>query len=395
MESNLKYSVGVDMSKESFDACISVITSFQKVIIKASRKFNNSSKGFQEFKIWIRKHLKEPLPVVITVEATGVYYEEFALSMHKDDFYVSVVLPNYSKKYLQSKGLKSKNDKIDAKGLSQMGAEQCLAKWEPFSKNIYELRSLTRQNEDLQNQRTTILNRLEANQHSGYPNKLIEKQLKKLLLFIEKQVNEVNDYIVKSINQDELLKSKVEKISKIKGLGILTIATVIAETNGFKLFKNQRQLVSYSGYDVIENQSGNRTGKTRISKKGNSHIRRALHMPAFNVVRYDQGGFKNLYDRIYDRTGYKMKAYVAVQRKLLMLIYTLWKRDEEFDPEYTKNQDNTFGNEESKSFFSLNSERVTKKIGDLKPPILDKLPCKVSPEAFFSLKQKYKIVEKC
>ncbi len=59
----------------------------------------------------------------------------------------------------------------------------------------------------------------------------------------------------------------------------MTITTVIAETKGFFLFKNQRQLVSYASYDVIENQSGNSRGKFRFSKKGNSHIGRALHMP--------------------------------------------------------------------------------------------------------------------
>lgn len=387
MENNLKYSVGVDMSKESFDACISVINTLQKVTIKASRKFANSLKGFHEFKTWIKKHQKEQLPLVITVEATGVYYEEFAINLFESSFCISVVLPNKSKKYLQSKGLKSKNDKIDAKGLSQMGAEQNLTRWEPFSKSIYELRSLTRQNEDLQNQKTMVINRLEANKYSAFPDKLVKKQLNKLLQFYEKQIMEVKSKIGEVINNDELLKSKVEKINKIKGLGILTIATIIAETNGFKLFNNQRQVVSYAGYDVIENQSGNRAGKTRISKKGNSHIRRALHMPAFLVVRYDQGGFKALYERIEERTGFKMKAYVAVQRKLLMLIYTLWKKNEEFDPVYHKKQGITFGNEESKSFFSLNSEGIKKKIGGIKPPKQDKLPCKVSPEAFFSLMQ--------
>lgn len=67
----------------------------------------------------------------------------------------------------------------------------------------------------------------------------------------------------------------------------MSVVTVIAETNGFALIKNQRQLVSYAGYDVVENQSGKRAGKTKISKKGNSHIRRILHMPALNAVRYE------------------------------------------------------------------------------------------------------------
>ena len=59
---------------------------------------------------------------------------------------------------------------------------------------------------------------------------------------------------------------------------------------------NQRQLVSYAGYDVIENQSGNRSGKTRISKKGNSRIRRILHLPAFNAVRFGEPTCQALYE---------------------------------------------------------------------------------------------------
>lgn len=86
------------------------------------------------------------------------------------------------------------------------------------------------------------------------------------------------------------------------------------------------QITSYAGFDVIENQSGNRKGKTKISKKGNGHIRRALHFPALNIVPYEQGNFHLLYQRIYSKSNIKMKAYVAVQRKLLTLIHTLWKK---------------------------------------------------------------------
>ena len=31
---------------------------------------------------------------------------------------------------------------------------------------------------------------------------------------------------------------------------------------------------------------------------------------------------------------FKMKAYVAVQRKLLVILYTLWKKNERFDTEF-------------------------------------------------------------
>ena len=124
----------------------------------------------------------------------------------------------------------------------------------------------------------------------------------------------------------------MEQICAIKGVGILTVANLITETNEFALFENQRQLVSYAEYDVVENQSGKRVGRTRISKRGNSRIRRALHMSALQVVRYDQKPFVGLYERVFERTKIKMKGYVAVQRKLLTIIYALWTKDAKYDP---------------------------------------------------------------
>jgi hypothetical protein len=137
-----------------------------------------------------------------------------------------------------------------------------------------------------------------------------------------------------SVEHNEVLKQKVEFLCSIKGVGELTAATIIAETNGFALFENQKQLESYAGYDVIENQSGEHVGKTKISKRGNSHIRRILYMPALNVVTYQVKPFIDLYERVYPKTNLKMKGYVAVQRKLLVMLYTLYKKNEKFDPEY-------------------------------------------------------------
>jgi len=100
---------------------------------------------------------------------------------------------------------------------------------------------------------------------------------------------------------------------------------IVAETNGFTAFENIAQLVSYAGYDVVENQSGKRSGK-KISKKGNHRIRRYLHFPAFNMIKYEVAPFKNLYERVYEKSKIKMKAYTAVQKKLLEYVYALEKR---------------------------------------------------------------------
>jgi hypothetical protein len=40
--------------------------------------------------------------------------------------------------------------------------------------------------------------------------------------------------------------------------------------------------------------------------------------------------FPDLFERVFEKTKIKMKGYVAVQRKLLCLMYTLWKTDQSY-----------------------------------------------------------------
>jgi transposase len=129
---NLKYSVGLDVSSKKIDACISVIDEKQRVFVKSSKNILNTKKGFEQLKDWIFRHQKEAIPVVVCMEATGIYRENCAYYLYEKGFSVSIILPNKAKKYLECLRLKSKNDSIDAKGLSQMGAEQCLDTWKPM-----------------------------------------------------------------------------------------------------------------------------------------------------------------------------------------------------------------------------------------------------------------------
>jgi transposase len=331
----LKYSVGLDISAQTIHACISVIDAAQKVTVKSSCKIDNTLAGFKQLDQWADKHRKlKDVPLVVNMEATGVYYENCALYLFKEGYSVSVLLPNKAKKWLQSEGLKSKNDKIDAQGLSKMGAEKSLELWQPAAEYYYQLRAMTRQQQSLQEFKTAVGNQLHAEEHGMYKNKMVIKQLKQQIKFIEKQIADLETAIEAHIASDKEVAAKVENICKIKGLGVLTVAVILAETNGFILFKNVPQLVSYAGYDVIENQSGDHTGKTKISKKGNSRIRRILFMPAFNMVKYKQTPFVDLYKRTFEKHGLKMKSYVAIQKKLLVLIYALWKNNTAYDIDY-------------------------------------------------------------
>jgi transposase len=345
----LKYGLGIDMAMEKFDACISIIDKQQHVMIRAQCSFNNNKKGFETFILWVTKNTKLPIPAVYLMEATGIYYEQLAWFLHNKKCSVSVVLPNKAKKYKEALGLKSKNDRIDAKGLAQMACEQNNTIWKPLSGNLYVLRLITRQIQSVSEQSTVLKNQLHALEYCMYRDKAIEKMYAGQIDLLQKNKKSLQLRVEQIVEKDEILKKKFKNIGKIKGLGLQNLAVIVAETNGFTAFENIAQLVSYAGYDVVENQSGKRSGKTKISKKGNNHIRRCLHFPAFNMITYDVAPFKNLYERVYEKSKIKMKAYTAVQKKLLAFIYILWKKDEAFDPNY---QDKESGDEESAPSFA-------------------------------------------
>ena len=51
------------------------------------------------------------------MEATGVYHEKLAISLTEQGKEVVVVLPDKVRRYMQSLGIKTKNDRVDARGL--------------------------------------------------------------------------------------------------------------------------------------------------------------------------------------------------------------------------------------------------------------------------------------
>ena len=402
MSQILKQSVSADISKDKFDACFSLIDQHQKVRVKATRKFSNSPAGFKAFDQWVKKKADPAVALVFVLEATGVYYEQLAWHLYEQQAQVSVVLPSRAKHYFQSLGLKSKNDKIDAKGLAQMGAEQALDQWQPLSTDFYSLRTLTRETERLHQAKTALNNQLHALQHARIESKSSLRRIKQHIKLIDKQLLAIEKEIAQIVHQNPDLKQKIDKIISVKGLGLMSIVTVLSECNGFALIANQKQLVSYAGYDVVENQSGKQQGKTRISKKGNSHIRRILHMPAFNVVKYEPR-FTAFYHRLIARGKTKMQAYVAVQKKLLVLIYALWQNNEAFRSDENTTSavrasavTDTSSNEELKLLLpgvfqeNQNQKQTTmlKKVALTSRATQDQLPCNESLEVLLPVEQR-------
>ena len=171
---------------------------------------------------------------------------------------------------------------------------------------------------------------------------------------MNEQIDEIESDIADVIENDKPLKKRLNYVMSIKGVGLITAVTIVAETNGFASINNIKQLTSYAGLDVRVRESGKWKGKSRISKKGNRYIRKALYFPTFTKIRYDKAT-KEKYQRLVEKKGIKMVAAVAQQRKLLGLIYTLWRKEELYVPDFEARQ-KTSGNAEAQASPLASSE---------------------------------------
>jgi len=323
--------VGIDVSKDFLECCLGSSSENQQPTFSKVRKFKNEVKGFQELLGWVESTAKND--VVFVMEATGVYYENLAYWLYDQDLPLSVVLPNKVNHFAKSHNVKTKTDGVDAKVLSRMGLERGLSRWSVPSKMMREIKLLAREYRDLKEKVTRTKNQLHAKTYSYKCPSSIQRRLKRQIRMLENQILEVEAELRVLVMQDNTLADQVERLETIPGVSFMTVICVLGETNAFALVHNAKQLVSYSGLDVQHNQSGSKEGKTRISKKGNRYIRLALYMPALCASQHNPH-LKVFYNRLTENKPVKKIAVTAVARKLLILIYTLWKNNSEFDPEY-------------------------------------------------------------
>jgi transposase len=330
----LKQTVGIDIAYKTFDARFGTIDTQQQITLSPSKSFKNSIAGFQLFLRWFKKLIvSHDVPLFFVMEATGVYYEHLAHFLIHHGYQVAVVLPNKIRNYAKSLESKSKTDPLDAAVITRFGLERQLTLWTPPSETVKDLRDLCREYHCLKTNITQIKNQLHALKSSFKPHRESFKRKSQLLKFLERQVSLIKKELHSLVKTVPDLAQRLKNIKTAKGLGDITILTVLAETRCFELVSNQKQLTSYAGFDIVFNDSGMKKGKTSISKKGNTFIRKALFMPALSSCRANPR-MKELYLRLVTKGKNKKLAIIAVARKLLLLIYTLWKSNAVYIPDF-------------------------------------------------------------
>lgn len=332
MENLVNTAVGIDIAKSTFTAAICKADLLNDLSFSNVELFENNKTGFNKFFKWVKKNSDKNTEVIFLMEATNVYHEKLAYHLNNLKKKVVVLLPNKVNHFSKSLNVKTKTDLVDARIIARMGVERKHKLWNPPQPIFAKIKELTRLHHQLQKQKHVFRNMMTSKQSAMISSKFLNASFKSIIKNIDRQINKVEKEIEKIVKSEDWLFQKITKICTVRGLGLRSVATVIAEANGFSQFNSLKQLISFAGMDIQNHQSGTSINKKgRTSKKGNKSIRRILYFPAISAFRLNPE-IRAFYDRVNKGKPSKKIGRMAVQKKLLVLIYTLYKNDLTYSP---------------------------------------------------------------
>lgn len=185
--------------------------------------------------------------------------------------------------------------------------------------------------------------RAEALYHAAMDSVGLREGQESIVLEIKEMVS-VIEGIEKFIKELEKHMSKYLKdvpysrfILSMKGIGEITAAGLIGEMGDFKKYATISEVIKHAGLDLFEISSGTHKGTRRISKRGRPLLRKLLFFASLNVVR--KGGI--LHKQYLQHLGKgmpKIKALIAISRKLLSIIFALVRDHSVYIAQYSKTQ---------------------------------------------------------
>lgn len=168
--------------------------------------------------------------------------------------------------------------------------------------------------------------------HDGRKSLLTE--IKYLAFCIEREA-EFIDHLEKQMNQYLKQIPYSQNILSIKGIGEVTLAGLISEVGDFRQFKTIAEIMKLAGLDLYEISSGKHRGQRHISKRGRSYLRKLLFFVAINTIR-TKGIMRGHYRKMLDKGMPKVKAVVAISRKLLRIIFAMVRNHTTYTENYAQ-----------------------------------------------------------
>ncbi len=158
---------------------------------------------------------------------------------------------------------------------------------------------------------------------------LILRQEASLLLHVEEQIKETTKLLVKSCN--DRMRKDAEILMSVKGIGEMSAINFLVEIGGdVRLFENDKKLIAAAGLDPSTYQSGKYEGASKISKRGNRHLRRLLWLMSKRVITNSPTFRTYFFRRRSEGLPYKM-AVLAIAHKLIRVIFALLVHERRYE----------------------------------------------------------------
>ncbi len=113
-----------------------------------------------------------------------------------------------------------------------------------------------------------------------------------------------------------------EILQSITGVGPKTAAPFLAEMGTVDNFLSHKKLIAFAGMDPSVTQSGQFVGASRLSKRGNRHLRRAIYLMTASVVSRDTC-FRAYFQKRKAEGLAPQKALFATAHKLIRVIFAM------------------------------------------------------------------------
>ena len=343
----MDFILGVDVSKKT----LSVVLVDQKdKTIWSCKNMPNDDVGFQKLldsiiQVASKKAGAEDYTIKAGLESTGVYGERLLNFLHGNNtggrISVYELNPLAVKSFRQALMKQNKNDAADAKTIASYIptaiARGQISPWNMLDHERKVLQELSRRRDELKELICEEKNRLEKIENAHAPSEQVKESLMGHLGYLNSGLQQIEKDIEDHIESDERLKSDIELLRSIPGIGTVNAVKFVCEIGDVKAFSSVKRLVSIIGIAPTEHTSGTSVhGRTRISRQGKTRVRNGLYMAAL-VASHANPIIKNFYDKLLKKGKCKKVALVACIRKLVHIIWGILKSRKTFDASYGQN----------------------------------------------------------
>lgn len=258
------------------------------------------------------------------VESTGTYHEMLAELACKAGLQVFVINGRDLRRYGQGVGRRGKTDRISAELIARYVAHEH-DELHPYVPPSAQQRALNR----LLNRRATVVVNKGALAQSLHGLAGIRGELKQLMSAFDRLIARIDVLNEQALHKLPAARKAAPHIASVPGYGALA-STYLAYNFTRHPFSSGDSVVAFSGLDPRADDSGQKRGRRRLSKRGPSEERRIL----FNCAR--SAARTKVWQPYYAAQRAKglsaTEATVILARKMLRVAFALYKHDCFFDP---------------------------------------------------------------